>query len=217
VPPADDPGHAPAPSLSIPEIRDYQRINAELKVLLDQGHRRVRLEGAEGQRLLVAGLAGPWSAVVEVEGRTGPEFAANLDAPGLVVVAQGPTADGAARGLRSGVVIVLGPADDAAGAAQAGGTLIIAGPVGHRVGLGQSGGSLVLLGPTGRLPGERQAGGTLYFRPGNLGPHAGRGRRGGRRVEILGEGSVEVGAPVGWGDLVAIAAPWLDLSASPRS
>ena len=41
-------GQAP-PSLPIPEIRDYQKINAELVALLDEGHRLVRLEGAEGE------------------------------------------------------------------------------------------------------------------------------------------------------------------------
>jgi methylamine---glutamate N-methyltransferase subunit B len=83
------------PTLPIPEIRDYQKINAELVALLDEGHRLVRLEGAEGQRLLASGLAGSWDAVIEIVGRTGPEVAANLDAPGLMIVARGSMADGA--------------------------------------------------------------------------------------------------------------------------
>src|SRR3954447_22391544 len=121
VPPGGEPGGVPEPpSLAIPEIRDYQRINSELAVLLDQGHERVRLLGAEGQRLLVSGLSGPWKAVVEVEGRTGPELCAGLDAPGLSVVARGPTADGAGRGLRGGTLVILGSAEDAAGYGQSG-------------------------------------------------------------------------------------------------
>ena len=56
------------PEVSIPEVRDYQRVNAELIAFLDKGHRRVRLVGAEGQRRLVSGLTGFWDAVVEVEG-----------------------------------------------------------------------------------------------------------------------------------------------------
>ena len=55
------------PVVAIPEIRDFERINAELVRYLDTGHGKVRLAGAEGQRLLVAGLAGGWNAVVEVE------------------------------------------------------------------------------------------------------------------------------------------------------
>src|SRR4029453_17950212 len=84
-----------APLVVIPEIRDYQRINAEVGRLLADGHGRVRLLGAEGHRLLLAGLRGAWEAVVEVEGRAGPELAADLDAPGLLVVCLGPAADGA--------------------------------------------------------------------------------------------------------------------------
>ncbi len=91
-PVSDEGGGLAPPSLSIPEIRDYQKINAELVALLDQGHRLVRLEGAEGQRLLASGLSGSWQAVVEIVGQTGPEVAADLDAPDLVIVARGPTA-----------------------------------------------------------------------------------------------------------------------------
>src|SRR5262245_43921878 len=95
---------APAPVppeavLSIPEIRDYERINSELVQRLDSGHQRVRLKGAEGQRFLVARLVGGWTAVVEIEGRVGPELAAELNAPGLTVVCRGSAADGAGRAL----------------------------------------------------------------------------------------------------------------------
>ncbi|MHC5539003.1 glutamate synthase, partial [Singulisphaera rosea] len=62
--------------LSIPDIREYDRINAELIQSLEDGVRSVRLLGAEGQRFLAAGLVGPWNAVIEVEGRAGPEIAA---------------------------------------------------------------------------------------------------------------------------------------------
>ena len=44
------------PAIVVPEVRDYTRINAELVRLLDAGHRRVRLAGVDGQRLLVQGL-----------------------------------------------------------------------------------------------------------------------------------------------------------------
>src|SRR5437016_3102823 len=120
-------GHT-LPALVIPEIRDYQVINAELIRLLGEGHPRVRLVGAEGQRLLVAGLAGPWAATIEVEGAAGPELAAELDAPGLVVICRGPAADGAARGLRAGALLILGGAGDAVGYTQGGGTVVVAGP-----------------------------------------------------------------------------------------
>jgi methylamine---glutamate N-methyltransferase subunit B len=169
----------PAPVLPVPEIRDYQRINAQVAQLLDRGHPRVVLAGVEGQRLLLSGLVGPWRATVEVEGSAGPELAAALDAPGLRVVCRGAAADGAGRGLRAGSVLILGPAGDATGYAMAGGVLVAAGEAGPRAGLSQSGGVLVLAGPVGRLAGERQSGGLLVAL-GDLGPNAGHGRRGGR-------------------------------------
>jgi glutamate synthase domain-containing protein 3 len=171
-----------APSLTIPEIRDYQRINAELVRLLDLGHRHVRLLGAEGQRLLLAGLRGAWDAVIELEGTAGPELAADLDAPGLLVVCHGPAADGAGRGLRAGRLLILGDAGDAVGYAQVGGVVVVRGAAGHRAGLQMGGGTLVILGPAGRLGGERQTGGRLFGYADRLGPHAGRGRLGGRLV-----------------------------------
>ncbi len=182
----------PPPTLPIPEIRDYQKINAELVALLDRGHPLIRLDGAEGQRLLASGLSGPWNAVVEIIGRTGPEVAANLDAPGLTVIARGPTADGAGRGLKAGRVLIPGDAGDAAGYAQSGGILVIAGSTGHRAGLAQSGGILAILGSTGRLACDRQSGGRLFLPNGSIGPHAGRGRRGGRLIEGFGPGGLRL-------------------------
>src|SRR5262249_60305594 len=73
------PMNAPAPApdaaldsiVAIPELRDYERINAELVQRLDGGISRVRLQGAEGQRLLLAGLAGGGSALAGIEGGAG--------------------------------------------------------------------------------------------------------------------------------------------------
>ena len=200
------------PSLAIPEIRDYQKINAELIGLLDEGHPLVRLEGAEGQRLLVSRLAGRWKATVEVIGSTGPEFAAKLDAPNLIVVARGSTADGAGSGLISGSVLVMGDAGDAAGYAQSGGILVIAGSVGNRAGLAQSGGTLAILDRAGRLLADRQSGGRIFVDPNRVGLHPRRGSRGGRWVEIpFREGSdpVEAGA---WREVVELVNPWVDSS-----
>lgn len=157
----DPPGAAapPVPVILVPEVRDYVRINAELVALLDQGHTWIRLEGAEGQRLLAAGLVGSWMATVEILGRTGPELAANLAAPGLRIIARGATLDGAGRGLRAGLIVVDGAVGDGLGYGQSGGTLIVTGNAGHRAGLAQSGGTLAVLGRTGRLTGDRQSGG----------------------------------------------------------
>lgn len=183
----------PSAVLSIPEIRDYERINAELSQRLDEGHAHVRVVGAEGQRLLLAGLVGGWSALVEIEGDVGPELAAGLDAPGLTVVARGRSADGAGARLRAGRLILLGDTGDALGVGQQGGVILAAAGAGHRAGLNQCGGVIVVLGPLGRLAGERQTGGRMFVPAGRLGPHPGHGHSGGGLHRF--EAATDLGLP----------------------
>jgi methylamine---glutamate N-methyltransferase subunit B len=206
---------SPIPSLAIPEIRDYHKVNAELVALLDRGHPSIRLEGAEGQRLLASGLRGDWKAVIEIIGRTGPELAADLDAPNLTVIARGPSADGAGRGLKAGRVLILGDVGDVAGYAQSGGLLVIVGPAGHRAGLAQSGGTLAILGPVGRLAGDRQSGGRFFIPGGVLGPHAGRGRRGGVFFDRIGPESPGVADANAWRAVLDLAEGLVDVSSLP--
>ena len=171
-----------APIIVVPDVRDYTRINSELTALLDAGHRRVRLVGVDGQRLLVSGLRGEWSAKVMIEGNAGPELASNLDAPNLTVVCHGDTKDGTGSGFRNGRLLVTGNVDIGVGYAQRGGIIIVLGSVGSRAGLDQSGGTLVVTGSAGRLAGERQSGGLMLVPFGPLGPFSGHGRSGGRLV-----------------------------------
>ena len=173
-----------APVVSVAEIRDYHLINAEVVRHLDAGQLHVQLVGAEGQRLLLAGLAGAWTAVIEIDGRAGPELAAGLDAAGLTVVCRGPAADGAARGMRGGLIIVRGDVGAAVGYAQVGGAVVVWGAAGPRAGLNQAGGDLMLLGRVGALAGERQAGGRVFAVGAWLGPHASHGQRGGRFLTL---------------------------------
>jgi glutamate synthase domain-containing protein 3 len=167
------------PALAVNEIRDYQLTNRQLAQLLDQGARRVRLTGVEGHRLLLSGLRGAWTAVIEIEGRAGPELAVDLDAPGLIVVAYGGVGDGAARSARAGSVVVLGDAGAALGYRLAGGVVVAAAAAGPRAGLEMTDGLLILAGAAGRLAGERQVGGRI-FALGPLEPNAGHAHRGGR-------------------------------------
>ncbi|MEJ7640244.1 MAG: glutamate synthase [Singulisphaera sp.] len=199
--------------MPIPEVREYPRINAEVVRHLDAGHARIVLAGAGGHRLLLHGLTGPWNAIVVVEGDSGPELAAELNAPGLTVVCRGPVGDGAARDLRAGRVVILGNAGDALALSQRGGAVLVAGSSGHRAGLGLAGGSLILLGAVGRLAGERQEGGRLWAVDGQLGPHARRGQRGGRLILIVPEGDGTSGMEPGdaevFSSLMRAFAPWL--------
>lgn len=186
-------GPVAVPVVPVAEIRDYHLVNAEVVRHLDAGRVHVRLVGAEGQRLLLAGLAGAWTAVIEIDGRAGPELAAGLDAPGLTVLCRGPAADGAARGLRGGLILVRGDVGAAVGYAQVGGAVIVSGAAGPRAGLNQVGGDLMLLGRVGALAGERQAGGRLFAVGAWLGPHASRGHRGGRFLTLAGRDDLATG------------------------
>jgi glutamate synthase domain-containing protein 3 len=169
-------------SLSVAEIRDYAQINAYLAQALDRGAKVVRLTGVDGQRLLGSRLRGPWNAAIEVEGRAGPELAAEMDAPGLSVVALQGAADGAGRGLMAGRIVVLGPASDGLGYAMLDGTILALSGAGARAGLRQKGGLIAISGPVGPLAAERQSGGTFWVLSGHVGGHPGRGRQGGRLI-----------------------------------
>jgi glutamate synthase domain-containing protein 3 len=178
------PGAAAAPPILVPELRDYQQINAELIRRLNVGQRHVRLEGVEGQRLLVSRLAGSWQALIEVDGNAGPELAAELNASGLTVICRGSAADGAGRGLLAGRLVILGTAGTALGYFQQGGLIVACRDAGPRAGLCQRGGDLVLLDRTGALTGERQSGGRLFSKEGRAGPHLGFAARGGRLIAL---------------------------------
>jgi glutamate synthase domain-containing protein 3 len=203
--------------IDVPDIRDYQKINAEIIARLDRGSRAIRLLGVEGQRLLLEGLSGRWSAVVEIQGRAGPELAAGLNAPGLTVLCRGAAADGAGRSLQEGRLLIHGDAGAGLAYGQQGGVVVVAGDAGERAGLNQTGGTIVVLGNVGALGAERQAGGTFLAFADRIGPMAGRGHRGGRLVLLpqFGEGALskESAASPERAELATILAPlssWLE-------
>ena len=168
----------------VPEIRDYERVNLEIVGRLQAGFRRILLQGVEGQRLLVSGIAGDWEATVIVEGRAGPDLGAGLNAPKLKVVCQGDVADGVGHSLRAGFIQVVGDAGTCAGYGQRGGVILLEGNVGPRAGLNQKGGLLVLLGTTALLAGERRTGGTLAAFGDRLGRLANYAATGGRSLAL---------------------------------
>ena len=56
--PADSSADSNIPIISVPEVRDFIRINAEIVGLLNLGHAHIKLMGVDGQRLIGAGLFG---------------------------------------------------------------------------------------------------------------------------------------------------------------
>jgi glutamate synthase domain-containing protein 3 len=167
--------------IPVHELRDYARINAEAQRLLHGGRAHIRLTGVSGQRLLLAGLRGRWNATIELDGHAGPELAAELDAPGLVIIVRGNVADGAARDLVDGSVIVQGSAAAALGYRLRGGVCLVNGGAGARAGLEQQGGTILVQGPLGPLAGDRQSGGLLIGLDPSTPAHPGHGQTGGVR------------------------------------
>ncbi len=113
-----------------------------------------------------------------------PRLAAAMNAPNLTLRSLGTAADGCGSGFLTGRLLVRGSVGVALGYFQRGGLIVAAGDVAARAGLCQQGGDLVLLGRTGPLAGERQAGGRLFSQQSLAGPHAGRGARGGERIDL---------------------------------
>jgi formylmethanofuran dehydrogenase subunit C len=164
--------------LSVPEVRDYARINAQVLRWLDSGRTRIELAGVANQRLLLAGLVGRWEARIDVRGDAGPELAAAMNAPNIVVTCFGSAADAAGRELAGGTVRILGDAADCSGYRLRGGSIFVAGSAGHRAGLEMTGGLIVVLEGAGRLCGHLQHGGRLIVK-GRTGPYPGTARDGG--------------------------------------
>ena len=173
-------------SILVPELRDPRRINAELIRRLDQGDAHVRIEGAEGHRLLLAGLTGSWRATVVIQGWSGPELCFGMNAPGVTVVCRGSSGDGAGSGMRAGTLALMGPSGTAVGYHQEGGVIIAAEIVGPRAGLGMLGGDLFLFNFAKSFAGERQRGGRLFYPAHRVGRCWGWKATGGERHWIPG-------------------------------
>jgi glutamate synthase domain-containing protein 3 len=172
-------GDGATATLVVPEIRDYTRINAQVRQHLDDGCRRVVLVGVEGQRLLLSGLVGSWAASIELEGDAGPELGAECDVPGVYITVRGSVGDGAGREMRNGWIVVLGSATTCLGYRLRGGFIGVRGDSGPRAGLEQSGGTIVSFGELGDLAGERATGGTLVGLDSRASRRPGFGRAGG--------------------------------------
>jgi glutamate synthase domain-containing protein 3 len=197
---ASDGPRSPA-IISVPEIREFDRINAEIVQRLNHGAKHIVLMGVEGQRLLAFRLMGPWHALIEIEGNPGPEVGAELDAPGLTVVCRGRTAEGAGRAIKNGRLVIHGSTTEALGYTQSGGTILVKGSAGNRAGLNQSGGKLIVLGGVGRLAGEGQRAGLLALPAGKIGSNFGRNHSGGQALLFPLDAAASAEDQATWNDI----------------
>ncbi|MDI6843849.1 MAG: hypothetical protein QMC94_05575 [Anaerosomatales bacterium] len=160
----------------------YQQLNEAIRSAVSAGARNIRIENANGQRYIGAGLRAR-DLRIEVHGTAGNDLASFMDGPTVEVF--GNAQDGVGNTMASGKVVVHGDAGDVLGYGMRGGRVYVRGDVGYRVGIHMkayeslvpvvvcggkardffgeymAGGMLVLLGMNTQFPDDPVAGGFL--------------------------------------------------------
>lgn len=151
--------------IHLPEWRDSHAVTQQVALALSRGVSQVYLTGARGDRLLLAGLSGTWSAEIRIDGDLGTELARNLDAPGVMVLADGTAGAGAGSGMKAGTLVITGKAGPLLGTQLAGGEIWALAGAGARLAYMALGGRILVASGIGPMAMDRRVGGTLTFRP----------------------------------------------------
>ncbi len=142
----------------------YRELNDMVRGFLDRGHKKIVIEGVNGQRYIGDGLQG--DALIVVKGVPGNDLAVFMDGPTVVV--EDNAQDCVANTMNSGKVVVKGHAGDVLGYGMRGGKLFVRGNVGYRVGIHMKGFKeqipvIIAGGTAGDFFGEYMAGGVLVL------------------------------------------------------
>lgn len=148
----------------LPEWRDSHAVTQQVGLALNKGYRQIFLTGARGDRLLLAGLSGPWEAEVRIDGDVGTEFARGLSASGLFVLVNGSSGAGAGYGLKAGTLVVAGKSGAMLGTHIEGGEIWALGFAGSRLAHCSKGGRIVVGNGIGPMAMDRRISGTLTIR-----------------------------------------------------
>jgi glutamate synthase domain-containing protein 3 len=148
----------------LPEWRDSHAVTQQVGLALNRGYRQIFLTGARGDRLLLAGLSGPWEAGVRIDGDVGTEFARGLNASGLFVLVNGSSGAGAGYGLKAGTLVVAGKSGAMLGTHIEGGEIWALGFAGSRLAHCSKGGRIVVGNGIGPMAMDRRISGTLTIR-----------------------------------------------------
>lgn len=143
----------------------YKVLNGLIRRLIQDGERRIIIEGVTGHRYIAA-AASRKDVYIEVFGTPGNDLGAFLDGPTVEVF--GNAQDQTGNTMNSGKIIVHGNAWDVTGLAARGGTILIKGDTGYRVGIHMkeyagTKPSIVVGGTAKDYLGEYMAGGTLVI------------------------------------------------------
>lgn len=110
----------------------YRQLNDAIREAVSSGARNIRVENANGQRYVGAGLR-VRDVRIEVHGTAGNDLASFMDGPNVEVF--GNAQDGVGNTMASGKVVVHGDAGDVLGYGMRGGRVYVRGDVGYRVGI----------------------------------------------------------------------------------
>lgn len=148
----------------LPEWRDSHAVTQQVGLALNKGYRQIFLTGARGDRLLLAGLSGPWEAEVRIDGDVGTEFARGLNSPSLFVLVNGSSGAGAGYGLKAGTLVVAEKSGSMLGTHIEGGEIWALGFAGSRLAHCSKGGRIVVGNGIGPMAMDRRISGTLTIR-----------------------------------------------------
>lgn len=139
------------------EGRTTREINQEIKALLRDGIKEIRLSNPNGRHNLGVCLLAP--VKLTIDGNAGYYAAGLCDGPEVVI--RGNVGWGVAENLMAGTVEVHGNAGNAAAATLRGGTVCIHGDSGSRTAISMKGGVCIVEGRVGYMTGFMMQKGTL--------------------------------------------------------
>jgi formylmethanofuran dehydrogenase subunit C len=148
----------------LPEWRDSHAVTQQVALALNHGHKKIVLSGARGDRLLLAGLTGPWAAEIRIDGDVGTELARGLDTPAIFVLVDGNAGAGAGYGLKSGTLVIAGRSGALLGSHIEGGEIWAIGDAGNRLAHCANGGRIIVGARIGPMAMDRRRAGTLTIR-----------------------------------------------------
>lgn len=142
----------------------YWKLNRLLKVLNDNGARKIELYNVYGQRYIGTNLKS--EVDLEIYGTPGNDLGAFMDGPKIVV--HGNVQDCCGNTMNNGCIIVHGHAGDITGYSMRGGKIFIRDNVGYRAGIhmkeyGDKKPCLVVSGTAQDFLGEYMAGGVVVI------------------------------------------------------
>jgi len=137
--------------------KSSREINREIRRLMEQGSRQIRVLSPRALHNLAVGIVEP--VEIAFEGSVGSYCGGMVDGPSIRI--QGSAGWGLAECMMSGSFVVEGNAGSSVAASIRGGTVVVHGNAAARAGIAMKGGLLVIEGDCGYMAGFMMQKGTL--------------------------------------------------------